>query len=405
MPPTNILLRDEALVGSSTEAKAPRPDRPTVSVIVANYNGERTIGATLASLLGQSLSALEIIVVDDASSDASCAIVRQLQQRDPRVRLIASAANGGPARARNRALDAARGEWIAIVDADDLVHPERFERLVAAAGQLDADIVADDLLFFYEDGTPSSLLLPSGQEGAFEITPTSWVLAGRSVGPPLGYLKPLVRSHWLATLRYDETLGIGEDFDLILRLLLDGARMQVVAEPWYLYRRHAASYSHRQSATHIEAMIESQRRLERSLSPVPPALAEAFRARQRDLENFLAFQHLVAALKGRNLARASRMILTKPALLLPLAKAFGEHVAARRGAVPVSSRAATPEPPAYVPAHIAQWGGESRRRLWLRFADLVDDGDNGSRGVASAYAAGFRHRAWRDRPKPDVMSP
>src|SRR5262249_12838616 len=88
---------------------------PAVSVLMANYNGAAYLAAAIRSVQTQSLRSLELIVSDDASTDGSVQIVTELMTSDPRIRLLQSDRNGGPAVARNRALDVAKGQWIAIV--------------------------------------------------------------------------------------------------------------------------------------------------------------------------------------------------------------------------------------------------------------------------------------------------
>ncbi len=133
---------------SGQDLGSPSLPPPVVSVVMANFRGAAHLAASMASVLAQSERLLELIVADDASDDDSVAIARRIGEGDDRVRVIASPQNAGPAATRNLGLDAARGEWIAIVDSDDLIHPERLERLIAAAGAADADLVADDLVYF-----------------------------------------------------------------------------------------------------------------------------------------------------------------------------------------------------------------------------------------------------------------
>jgi GT2 family glycosyltransferase len=104
-------------------------NEPVVSVILAAYNAEQFIGDTCASALAQTLSAIEVIVVDDGSTDRTPDIVRELARRDARIRLIVQE-NLGVAAARNRALEEARGRFIAPLDADDLWAPTKLERQV-----------------------------------------------------------------------------------------------------------------------------------------------------------------------------------------------------------------------------------------------------------------------------------
>ena len=119
-----------------------------VSVIVANYNGEKFIADAIRSACNQSLRSIEVIVSDDASTDSSIQIVKSLIAEDSRIRLIESGVNGGSAAARNRALDVARGQWISILDSDDLMHPDRLQCLIGEGAKTNADIVADDLALF-----------------------------------------------------------------------------------------------------------------------------------------------------------------------------------------------------------------------------------------------------------------
>jgi succinoglycan biosynthesis protein ExoO len=145
--------------------------RPVVSVIMANFNGGAHLADAIRSAQNQTLRDIEIIVSDDASSDDSVAIVTQLQAADQRIVLLQSDRNEGPAAARNRALGAAKGEWVAILDSDDLIHPKRLATLVELAERDKADIIADDLVEFYADNSRPSRALLGGQAG----TDPAWV--------------------------------------------------------------------------------------------------------------------------------------------------------------------------------------------------------------------------------------
>jgi len=159
---------------------------PLISVVMANFQAGERIVPALQSVLGQTVADIEVIVSDDASRDNSIALVQAMMADDPRIRLVETPVNGGPARCRNRALELVRGEWVAIVDSDDIIHPERFERLLAVAARSDADIVADDLLLFHEDGSPPRLMLGADAHASFFVTPSQWVLAGLDGSPALG---------------------------------------------------------------------------------------------------------------------------------------------------------------------------------------------------------------------------
>lgn len=101
---------------------------PRVSVVVPNYNGAAYLRETLASVQAQTYPSWELIVVDDGSTDASADIVRACAARDSRIRLLALDRNyGRPSIPRNFGIEAASGEFIAFLDADDLWHPQKLE--------------------------------------------------------------------------------------------------------------------------------------------------------------------------------------------------------------------------------------------------------------------------------------
>lgn len=89
---------------------------PRVSVLIPAYNAECYIEQAIASALGQTIEDLEVTVVDDASSDATAAIVSRFAERDRRLRLVRLPVNSGPSAARNLALSCARGTWVALLD-------------------------------------------------------------------------------------------------------------------------------------------------------------------------------------------------------------------------------------------------------------------------------------------------
>jgi cellulose synthase/poly-beta-1,6-N-acetylglucosamine synthase-like glycosyltransferase len=119
-----ISKRDRAL--SSGEAQ------PLVSVVVPAWNAELTIEQTLRSVASQTYRNLEILIVDDGSTDQTAAVAEQFCAAEPRGRLIRKE-NGGVASARNRGIAEAKGEWIAPVDADDLWHPTKIQKQLAVA--------------------------------------------------------------------------------------------------------------------------------------------------------------------------------------------------------------------------------------------------------------------------------
>ena len=105
--------------------------KPTVTVITALYNSADFIGDTIESVQAQTFSDWEMLLVDDCSSDRSAEIVAAYAAADSRVRPIQLAENSGPAVARNRAIEEARGRYIAFLDSDDRWRPEKLQRQLA----------------------------------------------------------------------------------------------------------------------------------------------------------------------------------------------------------------------------------------------------------------------------------
>ena len=121
-------------------------DKPCVTVIVAAYNAARTLPRSLDSILGQTFTDFEVVLVDDGSCDETPQLVAAYAEKDPRLRVLRQD-NQGVAVARQRGLDAARGEFTIHVDADDWVEPDMLESLVACAREKGADLVVCD---YYE---------------------------------------------------------------------------------------------------------------------------------------------------------------------------------------------------------------------------------------------------------------
>ncbi|RYZ28947.1 MAG: glycosyltransferase family 2 protein, partial [Propionibacteriaceae bacterium] len=115
---------------------------PAVSIVVTAYNIETYIEECLESVAAQTLRDLEVLVVDDGSSDATPELIAAFCARDPRFVpvLLPTNSPGGVGTAANAGLDRATGEWVGFVDGDDFVEPRMFERLVEAAGRCGADL-------------------------------------------------------------------------------------------------------------------------------------------------------------------------------------------------------------------------------------------------------------------------
>lgn len=218
---------------------------PTVSVVMAAYNGAALIGDTLASLEAQSFTDFEVIVVDDGSTDATREVVRA--RADPRIRLIESETNTGPVRARNRAVAEARGRYVAGLDQDDLCRRDRLARQVAYLESHPRVVLVASAADILDRGAVRRSRLPANTTPAL----IGWLL---QIMNPLVWSSVMLRgdvAHELAPFTRPEIL-YAEDFDLYHRLRRYGAIARI-DDPLVTYRRHAGGASQR----HAERMIAS----------------------------------------------------------------------------------------------------------------------------------------------------
>jgi glycosyltransferase involved in cell wall biosynthesis len=301
--------------------------RPIISVIMANYNCADYLADAIASAQKQTLRDIEIIVSDDGSSDESVEIVTRLMAEDSRIRLIKSDRNSGPSAARNRAIAAAAGEWIAIMDSDDLMDARRLTTLLQAALRDGADLAADDLFEFSKDPLQPSRRLLHGKwaRNPFWVDAIDYMRLNRlyGAGPILGYLKPLIRASLFRdrTVHYDETLTIAEDYNLVVQFLCAGKTMRVYPTPLYFYRKRSTSISHRLNEQALKALRAAELKTRATFGGVNPQLANAIDARIESLETALAYERLLAALKTKNWSKGFAIAKARPsaALLLRLA--------------------------------------------------------------------------------------
>lgn len=115
--------------------------RPLISVIMPAYNAGEYIDDAIASVAGQTYDNWELIVVDDCSSDDTAQIAEKWVTRDARISLLTDSENKGVSWVRNKGIDSAKGEWIALLDSDDLWMPDKLEKQLALAEKTGAELV------------------------------------------------------------------------------------------------------------------------------------------------------------------------------------------------------------------------------------------------------------------------
>lgn len=195
-------------------------------------DAEAFVGEAVESILAQTLSDFELVVVDDASTDRTREVIEAFG--DERVRVLANDASSGLSASLNTALDEARGEYIARLDADDIAVPERLAAQVAHLDERPGiSIVGSAATMIDSAGRAVGLLdVPSGPLAV------RWELL---LGSPFVHPSVLWRREAFERvgLRYDESLRVAQDYDLWARALahLDGDNLD---RPLVLYRRHEA---------------------------------------------------------------------------------------------------------------------------------------------------------------------
>jgi glycosyltransferase involved in cell wall biosynthesis len=201
---------------------------PTISVVIPAYDAEAFLAESIDSVLAQDLAALEVLVVDDASTDATATIAAGYGEP---VRVIRHDRNGGEAAARNTGVAEARGELIAMHDADDRMLPSRLrvQRDHLLAGGPTTGCVLGRMRSFTDDGSP----VPAWArdvDGSLETYGNSPVLAWRSTYDTVG--------------PYDGSLATGTDSDWLIRVKAAGLAVGLIDEVLMERRVHADNLSH-----------------------------------------------------------------------------------------------------------------------------------------------------------------
>ena len=293
--------------------------RRDVTVVIAAWRAAGTIGRAVASALAQP-EAAEVVVVDDASGDdgATLAAARAADDGTGRLIVLALEKNSGPSAARNAAIAASKAPWITILDSDDYFEPGRLQGLMAQADK-GYDLIADDLMQV-KDGAPRETAEPlwfiDGDAAETDVDFTYFIEAcvPRSADRPreIGFIKPMIRRSFLEAhaIRYDESMRLGEDFDLYARALAAGGRMRLI--PWTGYisvmrTRSLSTHHSRHDLAQLDAA--NTRLLEKTRNAEHAGLLRehGFHIRRR-----IAWIDLMAAVKSGNVFRAGSVMLKDP---------------------------------------------------------------------------------------------
>jgi succinoglycan biosynthesis protein ExoO len=326
------------------------PNAPVaVTVVVPTYNGASTLQRALDSVLRQTLSDIEIIVADDASTDATWPITAAAIESDRRVRAIRHKQNAGKAVGMNRAAASARGRWLAVLDADDWYHPERLTKLIALGEAQRVDMVADNQ-FFYD--TVADVMIGS----AWKPARTGWrlnfdnFLAGSDAYDSFnfGMLKPVVRADFIRrmSLLYDARARHGQDFLYLLKFFVAGGTAAITDEPLYYYTQPFGALSRQWSHSarrryDFKAAYENNLRYLEAMHDclTPDQAAQLYRraTRLKSLEYYdCAKERLLAGAPLETLLLASR----RPSIVAYALRRASQRLVSRTGKINAIERVA-----------------------------------------------------------------
>lgn len=290
--------------------------RPRVSVLVAAYNTRDWIAEAIDSALRQEACAVEVIVIDDASTDGTGAFVSERYHDEPRVRLLSQETNRGPSAARNAGLREARGDWIAVLDADDWFYPGRLQELIEGAESRGFDMVGDEQALC-DNGSRSSWGLRLRRSAALPRNGGLWhTLCLEDVLDDMafGVLQLVIKRECLMRhgIAWDEDIRYGEDYLFLVDCILAGLRLGVIDRPYYGVRIRGTSLTADRQA--------SQRQLRAMLDRIAirPRIAERLDWRRRitkaqtRIDESMRYMAVVDRAKGRGAFAALGVLLRHP---------------------------------------------------------------------------------------------
>ncbi len=211
---------------------------PQLSIVIPVYNAGKYLDDCIASVLGQDFADIEIICIDDGSTDNSYSILEEWQRKDDRI-IILRQKNLGPSAARNAGLKVLRGQFVTFVDADDLVRSDIYTSTIALMEKYGLDM----LLFSFEsfpDGHKKTFSFPTdkvmGYHELFASNPHIQSENALCFNWRCIFRASVIRSH---NLRFHEEVFYGEDMLFNIDAACHSSRIMVSNAPLYLYRKNA----------------------------------------------------------------------------------------------------------------------------------------------------------------------
>lgn len=289
-----------------------------VSVIVAAYNAEGFLLRAVNSVLSQTVQDFEILLVDDASTDQTRDLMERLSLEDKRIKTLFLTENGGPSIARNKAIESSEGDWLAVLDADDVYLPDRLGRLVEVAERENADVILDNFLWYdaKRDAIErSGLRERSGQE-LVDLERYSANTLPFKRDADWGLLKPMWRRDFLVKsgIRYPAHVRHGEDYLMMVSMLLGGARCVLFKEAGYVYTKSNSGWQRTQQ-NYVALLDETLKLLKRQNVLGCPSVVENLYRRLFLILQMRVEHQYISTLKQMDIKKAAASILDNPWLV------------------------------------------------------------------------------------------
>lgn len=289
-----------------------------VCVIIAAKNAADTIATAVRSAL-QEPEVVEVVVVDDGSTDATNAAAKDADDGTNRLNVLRFEQNRGPSFARNRAIAASQAPLLSILDADDFFLPDRFRNLLASD---DWDFIADNVVFVGEGrALPADEEIKRFAARPFFLDLTSFVQGnisrrGAERGE-IGFLKPVMRRAFLADhgLSYREEMRFGEDYDLYTRALVKGARYKVIHNCGYGAVVRPNSLSGRHRTEDLKRLYEADRIILAASGSLPPEAIAALNQHESHVRAKYELRRFLDHKAEAGLAVAGARALANPSAL------------------------------------------------------------------------------------------
>lgn len=237
----------------------------SVSVIVAAWNAAKTITTCVESIVNQSGVVVEVIIVNDCSTDNTDEVLQELKAKYNNLVVINNATNRGPSFSRNQGLSAATFDWVAIVDADDAVESTRFFKMIDYAVNEKSDLCFDNLeRILSSDSKSIGNLISVDQAKLFqgEWSVSLYADYNKPYESPIliGFLKPVIKRSFLndTGLKYNEQVSNSEDYLFVLEAIILGCKISYLDQALYRYYIYPASLSGKFNFLAHKRLIEEE---------------------------------------------------------------------------------------------------------------------------------------------------